>query len=355
MREHGQHSSEKAGLPPGQLVHIGRKWAAVPKVSIIDYDKDKVEQKKTATIAKCAPYKDKPTVTWISVEGVEDTRTLRKIGEAFDLHPLTMEDIVNTHQRPKLEDYGHYVFVVLKMLRSDLDTDQRVRATQVSLVMGKGFVISFQEGGGNVLDPVRERIQRNKGPIRSQGADYLLYALVDAITDSYFTILEGLGEKMDTLEERLLADPSPVMLRFIQGTKRDLILLRRSIWPLRDVVASITRGGSDLVEESTHVYLRDVHDHSMRLVDHIETNRERLAGMLDIYLSSVSNRMNAVMKVLTIIATIFIPLSFFAGVYGMNFRNMPEYGWKYGYAAFWAVMLAIVIGMMVFFKRRKWI
>ncbi|MHC4248312.1 MAG: magnesium/cobalt transporter CorA [Planctomycetota bacterium] len=353
--EPGEHSSEKAGLPPGEMRFIGRKDAAGPRVTIIDYDAGHLESKEISSVTKAAAYKDKPTVTWINVEGMGDLPTLRKLGEAYDLHPLTMEDIANTHQRPKCEDYGHYLFVVLRMLRYEDTRSGRIVATQVGLVMGKGFVISFQEGGGDVFDPVRARIKRSKGRIRSQGSDYLLYSLMDAVVDGYFKMLERIGERIEGLEGKLLDDPAPEVLISIQGMKRDLILLRRSIWPVRDVVSGVMREAGDLVAESTRFYLRDVQDHAMRVTDAVETNREALSGLLDIYLSTMSNRMNAVMKVLTIIATIFIPLSFFAGVYGMNFEHMPEYGWKHSYPVFWGVMVAIVLGMVVYFRRKRWL
>jgi magnesium transporter len=353
--EPGEHSSEKAGLPPGEMRFIGKEGADAPRVTIIDYDAEHIEAKELGSVTKAAAYKDKPTVTWINVEGVSDLPTLRKLGEAYDLHALTMEDVANTHQRPKCEDYGHYLFVVLRMLRYEDMRSGRIVATQVSLVMGKGFVISFQEGDGDVFDPIRARIKRSKGRIRTQGADYLLYALMDAVVDRYFKMLERIGERIEAVEGKLLDHPKPEVIMSIQGMKRDLILLRRSIWPVRDVVSGVMREAGDLVQESTRFYLRDVQDHSMRVTDAVETNREALSGLLDIYLSTMSNRMNAVMKVLTIIATIFIPLSFFAGVYGMNFKNMPEKDWQYSYPVFWAAMISIVGGMLVYFKRKQWL
>jgi len=353
--EPGEHSSEKAGLPPGEMRHIGSKGGAAPRVTIIDYDNERIESKEISSVTKAAAYKDRPTVTWINIEGVGDLGTLRELGEAYDLHPLTMEDIANTHQRPKCEDYGHYLFVVLKMLRHEDIRSGKIVATQVAFVMGKGFVISFQEGGGDVFDPVRARIKRSKGRIRSQGADYLLYALMDAVVDGYFKLLERISERIEALEGKLLDDPKPGFLVSIQSMKRDLIMLRRSIWPVRDVVSGVMREAGRLIQESTRFYLRDVQDHAMRVTDAVETNREALSGLLDIYLSNVSNRMNAVMKVLTIIATIFIPLSFIAAIYGMDFKNMPEKDWAYSYPVFWGAMAVIVLGMVAYFRRKRWL
>jgi magnesium transporter len=349
-----RHSSAKAGLPPGEIVHVGGEAVLHPGLSVIDYDGRRCERKELSSVDAAAPYRETPSVTWINVEGVGDPALLGRIGKLYDLHPLTLEDIANTHQRPKAEDYGHYVFVVLRMLGLDAESGE-VRSSQVSLVLGRSYVISFREGAEDVFDPVRERIVSSKGRMRASGADYLLYALMDAVIDGYFAVLERLGERMEALERRLLGEPEQKDLHAIQGMKRDIVALRRSIWPLREVTASLARDSSDLVTENTRLYLRDVHDHAMRLVDHVETNRDALSGLLDIYLSNVSNRMNAVMKVLTIIATIFIPLSFFAGVYGMNFKSIPELEWRYGYYAWWGAMAAAVLGMFAYFRRKRWL
>jgi magnesium transporter len=270
------------------------------------------------------------------------------------LHPLILEDVVSTRQRPKFEDYEKNLFMVLKMLSYD-DRSQSVQSEQVSMVLGSGFVISFQERMGDVFDCVRDRIRNAKGRIRKQGADYLAYSLVDAVVDSYFGILEKVGDKIEVLEDELVSDPEERTLQAIYRLKREMISLRRSVWPLRELINGIQRSESTMISESTGLYLRDVYDHTIQIIDTIESFRDIVSGMLDTYLSSISNRMNAVMKVLTIIATLFIPLTFVAGIYGMNFDHMPELKWRYGYAAVWGVMLVVAILMLVYFRRKKWL
>jgi magnesium transporter len=347
--------SEKAGLPPGTLVHIGETKTEKAKITIIDYDEAQFEEKEAKTIEECFPFKDKPTTTWINIEGVHELAIIEKIGEHFGLHPLLLEDIANTEQRPKMEDYGEYIFIVLKMLSHDEKTNE-VKAEQVSLVLGLNFVISFQEGiQGDVFDPVRERIRNGKGRIRKMGSDYLAYALVDAIVDNYFLILEKLGEKIEDIEEELVANPASETLRAIHHLKREMIFLRKSVWPLREVLSCLERGESSLIHPTTRIYLRDVYDHTIQIIDTIETFRDMLSGMLDIYLSSISNKLNEVMKVLTIIATIFIPLTFIVGIYGMNFEYMPELRWRWGYFAVLFVVVIIGIGMLIHFRKKKWL
>jgi magnesium transporter len=347
--------SEKAGLPPGSLVHIGEKKAEEVKITIIDYDETHFQEKVIKTIEECIPFKDKPTVTWINVDGIHQVELLEKLGQCYGLHPLTLEDILNTDQRPKIEDFGDYVYIVLKMLYYRDKTDEIV-TEQMSLILGSNFVISFQEGiEGDLFDPVRERIRSEKGRIRKMGADYLAYSLLDSIVDYYFVILEKLGERIEFLEEKLVANPNPETLQIIHNLKREMIFLRKSVWPLREVISGLERGESSLIKESTRIYLRDIYDHTIQVIDTIETFRDMLSGMLDIYLSSVSNRLNAVMKVLTIIATIFMPLTFLAGIYGMNFKFMPELEWRWGYPLIWMVMLGIGVFMLFYFKKKKWL
>ena len=347
--------SEKAGLPPGSLVHIGEKKAEEVKITIIDYDEIHFQEKVIKTIEECIPFKDKPTVTWINVDGIHQVELLEKLGQCYGLHPLTLEDILNTDQRPKIEDFGDYVYIVLKMLYYRDKTDEIV-TEQMSLILGSNFVISFQEGiEGDLFDPIRERFRSEKGRIRKMGADYLAYSLLDSIVDYYFVILEKLGERIEFLEEKLVANPNPETLQIIHNLKREMIFLRKSVWPLREVISGLERGESSLIKESTRIYLRDVYDHTIQVIDTIETFRDMLSGMLDIYLSSVSNRLNAVMKVLTIIATIFMPLTFLAGIYGMNFKFMPELEWRWGYPLIWMIMLGIGVFMLFYFKKKKWL
>lgn len=346
--------SKKAGLPPGSLVHIGEKKAETPKITIIDYDETHFQEKEVKTIDECFIFKDKPTVTWINIDGLHQVEILEKLGECYGLHPLVLEDILNTDQRPKMEDYGEYIYIVLKMLDYN-DKSNEIESEQMSLILGPNFVFSFQEREGDTFNPIRERIRNSKGRIRKMGADYLAYTLLDSIVDNYFIILEKLGEKIEFLEEKLVTRPTPETLQVIHYLKREMIFLRRAVWPLREVVNGLERGESSLVKESTRVYLRDVYDHTIQAIDTIETYRDMVSGMLDIYLSSVSNRLNSVMKVLTIIATIFMPLTFLAGVYGMNFKYMPELEWRWGYPLVWFIMAGIGISMLIYFRKRKWL
>ncbi len=339
--------SRKTGLPPGTLVHIGEEKTARVNITVIHYDEDNYEEKE-ADIEECL---SSTGVTWVNIDGVHETDIIEKVGECFNIHPLTLEDIASTEQRPKMEDYSEYVYIVLRML----SYTSGVESEQISLVCGRNFVISFQEKQGNVFDAVKERIKNGAGRMRKMGADYLAYALVDTVVDMYFSILENLGEVIDDTEESLLTDPGPETMESIQMLKREMMVLRKSVWPLREVVSQLERGESSLFGKATKVYLRDVYDHTIQVIDTIETYRDMLSGMLDIYLSSISNRMNEVMKLLTIIATIFIPLTFLAGVYGMNFKYMPELENQWSYPVLWVIMAAIALVMVAYFKRKKWL
>ncbi|MFB3885803.1 MAG: magnesium/cobalt transporter CorA [Thermodesulfobacteriota bacterium] len=347
--------SRKAGLPPGTLIHIGEKKVEEPKITIFDYDDQQVEEREVKVIEECFVFKDKPTVTWINLEGIHQVEIVQKLGECYGFHPLVLEDILNTDQRPKMEVYGDYLYIVLKMLYGE-NTNKLIKSEQVSLILGSNFVISFQEGrDGDVFNPVRERIRTGKGLIRKMGADYLAYSLMDTIVDHYFLIIEKLGEKIELLEEELVTRPAAKTLHEIQRFKNEMIFLRRAVWPLREVISGLGRKESPLIRQTTEVYLRDVYDHTVQAMDAIEVYREMLSGMLDIYLSSVSNRLNSVMKVLTIIATIFMPLTFIAGIYGMNFKHMPELEWRYGYPAVWLVVVIIGVSMLAYFKKKRWL
>jgi len=355
-----KRSSKTIGLPPGSLVHVGEKRTAEVKITVIDYDEKNFEEKEVKKVEECFPFKEKPTVTWINVDGVHQVNVIEKIGKHFDLHPLILEDIVNTDQRPKMEDNDGYIFIVLKMLYHS-EKDDEIKAEQVSLILGKNFVLSFQESEGDVFDFVRARIKNSKGRIRKAGADYLIYALLDAVIDNYFLILEKIGEKFEVMEEELVTNPVPKTLQAIHNMKREMIFLRKSVWPLREVISGLQRGETKLMQKSTNIYLRDMYDHTIQVIDTIETFRDMISGMLDIYMSSMSNKMNEVMKVLTIFAAIFIPLTFVAGLYGMNFSpdaspfNMPELNFYWGYPL--ALFAMAVIGgiMLIYFRRKKWL
>jgi len=354
MPQPSKKRSKKAGLPPGTLVHIGEKKKEKVKITIIDYHEKEFVEKEARTVEECFPFKEKPTVTWINVDGVHDLEIIEKIGSHFGFHPLTLEDIANTTQRPKIEDFGDYIFLILRMLSYD-EKKNEVKSEQVSLILGSNFVISFQEDVGDVFDPVRERIRKGKGRLRKMGADYLAYTLIDSIVDNYFLILEKLGEKIEFLEEELVTDPKTETLQEIHNLKREMIFLRKSVWPLREVISGLERSESDLIKESTGIFLKDIYDHTIQVMDTVEAYRDVLSGMLETYLSSISNRMNQVMKVLTVIATIFIPLTFIVGIYGMNFKYMPELEWRWGYLIIWLAMVVIAIFMIFYFKRKKWL
>lgn len=338
---------KKVGLPPGTLIHIGERKTEKVKITIIDYGEVYFQEKVAKNVDECFPLKGKATVRWINIDGIHQIDVIEKIGENFNLHPLILEDILNTEQRPKIEDFEEYIFIVLKMFYYD-EKENEIDTQQVSLILGPNFVISFQESERDIFNQVRERIRSGKGRIRKMGSDYLAYALIDAIVDSYFIILEKLGEKIEDIEEELVKNPTPETLQIIHNLKRDMIFLRKSFWPLREVVNGLERGESALIHESTRIYLRDVYDHTIQVIDTLESLRDMISGMLDVYLSSISNMMNEVMKVLTIIATIFIPMTFLAGVYGMNFEYMPELEWRLGYPLVWLIMLAIGISMLLF-------
>ncbi|MGB6370642.1 MAG: magnesium/cobalt transporter CorA [Atribacterota bacterium] len=345
--------SKKVGLPPGSIVHIGNKRDEKVKITIVDYSEAKFQDKEAKSVGECFPYKDKPTVTWINIDGVHEIKVIEEIGKHFNLHPLILEDIVDTDQRPKIKDFGDYIFIILKMLYCD-KKGNAIRVEQVSLILGKNYVISFQEREGDVFNAIRERIRNNIGRIRKLGVDYLVYSLIDAIVDNYFIIIERLDEEIENLEDKVVIQPNPSNVQEIHKLKRDLIFLRKSIWPLREVISFLEKSESPLVLESTNLYLRDVYGHTIQVMDTVESLRDIISGILDIYLSSINTRMNEIMKMLTIVATIFIPLTFITGIYGMNFQYMPEIKWFWGYPAVLSIMVAIGIGMLIYFKRKKW-
>ena len=349
-----RRAKQKVGLVPGTLVHIGDRKIEKVRIRIIDYDETQLEEKEVKKVEECFPFKDKPTISWINIDGLHDVEVVEKIGKQFGLHPLILEDIVHTGQRPKLEDFGDHIFIVLKVLYYNEEKGE-VEAEQVSLIFGENFVISFQERVGDIFEPLRERIRKGKGRVRKAGADYLAYALLDSIVDNYFVILEQMGETIEETEQELATDPDVATLQTIRAFKKEMIILRKSIWPLREVVNTLERGESSLIHESTGIYLRDVYDHTIQIIDTVESYRDMLSGMLDVYLSIISNKMNEVMKVLTIFAAIFIPLTFVAGVYGMNFSFMPELGWQWGYFAALLVMAIIGAALIVYFRRKRWL
>lgn len=354
MSKFSKKSSIKAGLPPGTLIHVGKKKSEDVKISVIDYNEDVFEVVSKKNKLDCSPYKNAGTVSWINIDGLHNIEVMQSLGEQFGLHNLLLEDILNTNHRPTTEEYDDHVFLTLKMLGVS-KYGKNIISEQVSFVLGDSWMLSFQEKEGDLFDSVRTRLQESKGTIRKHGADYLLYALVDTIVDNYFFVSEYFSEKTELIEERVLNAPDREALQEIQRLKRLLIDFRKSISPLREAVSSLQKDNSTHITPFTNRYLRDVYEHLIQVSDSIESHRDLLASIMDLYLSGESNKMNKTMQVLTIIATIFIPMTFVAGIYGMNFDDMPELHWQYGYHAVWGVMLAILIVMVIFFRRKKWL
>lgn len=354
MTDSESKRSIKAGLSPGSLVHVGERKVEKVRISVIDYDAENFYEKDVETVDECFRFRETSTVTWINVDGIHDAALVERLGSYFGLHPLILEDIMNTSQRPKMEDLGDAIYVVLKMIEYGTDRPD-IATEQMSVVFGRNFVLTFQERPGDTFDPVRDRIRKGKGRIRKMGPDYLAYALIDAVVDDYFIVLERMGEQIEQLEDELVRDPKKATLNEIHMLKRQMILLRKSVWPLRELISRLERAESALIQKTTGIFLRDVYDHAIQIIDNIETFRDMLSGMLDMYLSSVSNRMNEVMKFLTIIGTIFIPLTFLAGVYGMNFKFMPELEWRGSYFVVWGVMIAVGVFLLMYFRKKKWL
>jgi magnesium transporter len=345
--------SKRAGQPPGTLRVNGEPANAPVKITVIDYDAAHFQEKLVGEIAECFPFKETETVTWINVDGLGNIKIIEELGKCFNIHPLILEDVLNTEQRPKMEELDTYIYLNLKML-SFIETQKEVKIEHISMIIGPNFLISLQEDVGDIFDPVRERIRKD-GRIRKFGPDYLAYALIDLIVDNYFVVMEKLEERVEDLEEELVTNPTQESLHKINRLKKDMIFLRKSVWPLREVINSLERSESPLIKESTTIYLRDVYDHTIQVIDTLETFRDMVSGMIDIYLSGLSYKMNEIMKVLTLIATIFIPLTFVVGLYGMNFKNMPELSWEFGYYSVLIVMAVMVAGMLAYFRRKKWI
>jgi magnesium transporter len=343
------------GLAPGTLVHVGEKKAEKTVIKAWLYNSEKLIEKELQTVDECQELKGQPGMNlWINVDGLDQIGIIEKLGGYFGVHPLTLEDVLNTGQRPKMEDYESYIYAVLKMMLLDEEREE-ILIDQVSIIFGTNYILSFQEREGDAFNPIRDRLKNPASRLRKNGVDLLAYSLIDAVVDNYFLILEHFGEEIEDLEEQLIVDPIPETLKAIQKYKRDMITLRRSVWPLRELINSLQRTESQLIKESTQIYLRDVYDHTIQVIDSIEAFRDILSSMVDVYLSSLSHRMNDIMKVLTIIATIFIPLTFIAGVYGMNFEYMPELKWRWGYPAVMFAMTILGISMFLYFKKRRWV
>ena len=347
-------ASAKAGLPPGSLIHVGEVPQSETRISVIDYNKQGVHEAVIESVDEIAKYQEKESITWVNVEGLKNVAMIEDIGVQFNIHPLVLEDILNTHQRPKVEEYDDCLYIVLKNLLIEKQ-EFSVRYEQISIVLTDKFVFTFKEKQDDIFASIIRRIHNGKGPIRSSGSDYLSYVVLDTIVDQYFTLQDSLDDIIDTIEDALLTNPDTQVLVTIQGLKRELVYIRKSISPVRELLNTIQRIDSPLVHEKTQIYFRDVFDHVLRVSEAMESNREMLSGLLDIYISSVSNKMNEVMKVLTVFASIFIPLTFIAGIYGMNFDYMPELRWKWAYPVLWLVFVGISVTLLVYFKKKKWL
>lgn len=345
--------SKKRGLPPGSLVHIGDKKRENTKIELIEYSEDCFIQKEIAAEELSGPNDNKASVKWINIEGLHEVDILAGIGRGFDLHPLVLEDVLNTDQRPKLEIYDNYIYISAKLLNYNRQLSE-FNIEQISIILGDNYVITFCERDTDLFEPVRKRLKQGASRMRKLGSDYLIYCILDIIVDDYFDVLEDFSEEIEAVEDETAANATDKTLRNIHKLKRQVLFLHKAIWPLRDVLASLERGESQIVNDSTEIYLRDLYDHVVQIMDTTETLRDILAGIMDVYLSSTSNRMNEIMKVLTIISTVFIPLSFIVGLYGMNLENMPELKWPWMYPVLWAIMISIAISMLYYFKKKKW-
>lgn len=359
MFETLRRRTRKGGLPPGTVTYVGPEQTQAVSLEVIHLPLEAgsggARLERPATAEECAAYADLPGLTWLNVDGLHDAACIARLGEIFGLHPLVQEDIVHTGQRPKLDELGDALFVVVKMLRYNED-ERTLEDEQVGFVLKQGLLLTFQEKArGDVFGEVRKRLLSGAGRLARGGPDYLMYALLDAIVDNYFIVLERMGEDIEEVEETLLAAPTPGELETIHGLRREALFLRKYVWPLREVLARLEKGGSPLINEGTIVYLRDLYDHTIQVMDTVETFRDMLSGMVELYLSGVSLKLGEIMKVLTIISTIFMPLSFLASLYGMNFKHMPELETQYGYYVVLGVMLCTLGGMLLFFRRRGWL
>jgi magnesium transporter len=344
------------GTAPGTIVV--NPESCPPKIFLFAYDQQRLVEQAITDLKQVPKFLQEYPVCWLNIDGLGDAKTIQAIGDLFHLHPLALEDVVNTHQRAKVDDYGEYLFIVSRMASysGQLETEQ------LSMFLGRNFVVTFQEDlPGDCLNAVRERLRKNQGRLRTAGPDYLAYSLLDSVIDSYFPVLEQYGERIDAMDEQITSDAAQDALTEFHKFRGELLYLRRAIWPHREAMAALSRDISPLIQHETRVHLRDCYDHTIQLIDLLETNRDLCSDLRDYYLSKVSNRLNEIMKVLTIISTIFIPLTFVTGLYGMNFDtqispwNMPELHFRYGYPMVWAIMISIVTAMLLFFRRRGWL
>ena len=345
--------SRKIGLPPGSIVYLGEQKVEKVKITLTEYDENEYETYEIKSADEIEPFTDTPRVTWVNVCGLHETDFLKEIGERFKIHPLVLEDILNTDTRPKIEITDDYLFTVMKLFIYNAE-QEIFEPEQVSFILGRNFIFSFIEKGDEIFNPVRDRIAGQLGKIRKRASDYLLYALMDIVVDYYFLVLEKIEERIESLDDEAINEPEKTLAEKIYNLKNLLLLLRRSVTPMREIVNQLIKNEGDLLEESIEPYLRDLYDHVIHISETLEVQREITTGLMETYLSMMSNKMNEVMKVLTVIATIFIPLTFIVGIYGMNFKYMPELDVPWAYYAVWGVMTSVVIGMVIYFRRKKW-
>ena len=350
----GKNGNKKLGKAPGSVIYTGNKSSKKLFIDVFDYSSENFIEKELGTVEDIFNFKHSSSVTWININGLNHVTEIEKIGQHFNFHPLVLEDIVSINQRPKIDEYEDYLFVVVKMLY--LDKGDNLVSEQVSFILGKEYVFSFQEAEGDVFDDVRERIRQGKGRARHLASDYLLCILLDAIVDHYFTVIETLGEKIENFESRIFSGKvDDSTSRNIQELKKEILRVRRAIFPLREVISRIEKDESALIQPKTKTFFRDIYDHVIQVSENIDIYREMIWSLMDMYMTTISNKMNEVMKVLTIMASIFIPLTFIAGIYGMNFDYIPELHYKYSYFILWGVMIILFIGMLIYFKRKKWL
>ena len=354
MSESLSSSSKKSGLAPGTLVHIGEVHEHEHSIMMMNYNSTKLEKRTINSIEELLPYKTTDSVTWVIIDGLKDIAIVDAIGQHFDIHPLVLEDILNTNQRTKFEEYPDYLYFVIKA--TSLHKGRfNIEYEQISILVLKNFVFTFMEKPDALFNPIINRLNNEEGHLRNSGSDYLAYVIMDTVVDEYFTLQDAFDELIESIEDDLLTHPSVETLVTIQKIRRELIFLRKTVSPLRELLAAIRRSESPLFDERTKRYFADIYDHSIRIIEAVESYRELISGMLDIYLSSVSNKMNETMKFLTVFASIFIPLTFIAGVYGMNFEYMPELKWKWSYPILWSVFIGIAVSLLFYFKKKKWL
>lgn len=357
LRKHLPHRSHKAGLPPGTLVYVGRSKKDIhlpPRITLMEFDGERLNEREVKTLSDVLPLKPLPTISWLHVDALHDESLLTEFGEAFHLNQLLLEDILNTEQRPKHEAIAPFDYIILKIFDFDAQLEE-IATEQVSIVIGENFLLTFMEEVGNEFEPVRERLRNGSHRLRSLGPGYLAYSLLDTIVDGYFNVLEKIGERLEELEGSLVEEQPPNILQNVHRLRRELIFLRKNVWPVREIINNLQHSETDVLNTQIRPYLRDLYDHTIQVMDTLESYRDLLASIQDLYLSVLSYRMNDVIKVLTVISTIFIPLTFIVGVYGMNFRFMPELDSPWGYPAIWLVMLTLAVCMLFYFRRKHWI